>query len=251
LSGRASILVVGDDRALIDPLTHRLIDLGLKAVGSYDADSALLLAETRNPSAVVMSLDLRVRTGRELLQELARRGQAGVIVLGTSGAQRDVALAFDLGAEDYLAPPISFRELLARINASLRRAKIQQRMMSSPSPREDILRAGHLVLDGVTTTASYALQPLYLTPTEFRILEQLVIHSEKVVESRILLRRVWGRYRVDQGRVVSTAMCRLRGKLRAVGAGELVETRRGVGFLLRAERAGDRLAAHRPSQSEY
>jgi DNA-binding response OmpR family regulator len=243
--------LVGDDRALIDPLTRRLIGEGLKAVGSYDADSALRLAETESPSAVVLSLDPKVRPGQELLQEFARRGQARVIVLGTSWAERDAVLAFDLGAEDYLAPPISFRELLARINASLRRAKAPQRSVSPRTPREDVLRAGHLVLDGVTMRASYASQQLHLTPTEFRIVEQMVIHSGKVVESPILLRRVWGRYRADQGRVIRTAMCRLRGKLRAVGAGELLETRRGVGFVLRAEKAGDRFAAHVPTRADY
>ena len=243
MPGRANILVVSDDRQLIDPLTLRLMAEGLKAVGSYDAHSALRLAETVQPSAVVLSLDLRMRPWQELLQEFARRSQPGVIVLGSSRAARDVVHAFDLGAEDYLARPFSFRELVARINASLRRAKTHQRATASPTPREGVIRADRLVVDGVARTASYASQPLHLTPTEFRILQQLAIHSGKVVESRILVRRVWGRYRAEQGRVVRTAISRLRAKLRAVGACDLLETRRGIGFVLRGGEAEDGISS--------
>jgi DNA-binding response OmpR family regulator len=237
LRGGTSVLLVGDDHEVIDPLTHMLRREGLRAVGSYDADSALRLADAENPSAVLLCIDFKMRTGRSLLQTFARRGHAGLIVLGSSPDEGDAVLAFDLGAQDYLSRPFAFRELLARINASVRRSTMQQSAARSANPRAaDILRAGQLVLDGTSRLASFASLPLQLTPTEFRILELLLIHSGKLVESQVLLRRVWGRYRADEGNTVRTSICRLRRKLREAGAGEVLETRRRAGFVLRAER---------------
>jgi two-component system, OmpR family, KDP operon response regulator KdpE len=235
---RLQVLLVGDDPNLIDPLTRDLMRAGLKAVSTCDTASAVRLAEAEDPFAVVLSLDLQARSGRDLLQEFARRSQTGLIVLGTSWAAQDVTLAFDLGAQSYLAQPFSFRELLARIRTLLRRAG-SPLATRSPAPTADrLLWVDALILDRMEETASYAARPLRLTPKEFRILEQLLVHAGEVVTQRVLLQRGWGRYGGDHPGVLRVAVSRLRRKLREAGAPELLETRPGLGFILRPELLG-------------
>jgi two-component system KDP operon response regulator KdpE len=232
--------VVGDDPQVIDPLVLQLRTAGLRVASTYDAASALQLVEAEPPSVVVLSLDLEASSGREMLREFAHRRHAAVIVLGTSSAAQDVALAFDLGALAYLAQPFSSRELLARIRTSLRRAATPHATRSPPSDADRRLWVDALVLDRVEGTASYAGRPLRLTPKEFWILEQLLAHPGEVVTQQVLLRGGWGRYRSDEGGVVRVAVSRLRRKLREAGAPGLVETRPGLGFILRAELSGHR-----------
>jgi DNA-binding response OmpR family regulator len=184
-----------------------------------------------------LCLELEASSVRELLQELAQR-QTGLIVLGTSSAAPDVALAFDLGAQGYLSQPFSFRELLARIRTSLRRAATPQATRSPPGDDDRLLWVDALILDRVERTASYAARQLRLTSKEFWILEQLLAHPGEVVTQQVLLRGAWGRYRDNEYGVVRVAVSRLRRKLREAGAPELVETRPGLGFILRPELPG-------------
>jgi DNA-binding response OmpR family regulator len=194
------------------------------------------VVEAELPSVVLLCLDLVGSSARELLKEFAHRVKTGVIVLGTSSAAQDVALAFDLGAQAYLAQPFSFRELLARIRTSLRRGATPAPTRSPPQDADRLLWADALVLDRVEVTASYAARPLRLTPKEFWILEQLLAHPGEVVTQQVLLRGGWGRYRDDEGDgVVRVTVSRLRRKLRDAGAPELVETRPGLGFILRPD----------------
>jgi DNA-binding response OmpR family regulator len=235
---RAQVLLVGDDREFIGQLALQLTRAGLKAVSIDHAESAAQLVEAYSRSVVVLSLDLETSSGRQLLQEFVRRGQTGPIVLGTSSTAQQVALAFDLGARAYLAQPFSFRELLARIRASLRRAEMPRATRSPARTVERLLWVDSLILDRVERTASYAARPLRLTPTEFRLLEQLLANPGKVVTQQLLLRRGWGRYRSDDAGVVRVAVSRLRRKLREAGAPELLETRPGLGFIVRPELLG-------------
>jgi DNA-binding response OmpR family regulator len=232
---RARVLVVDHDPDMSELLAHSLRRAGLSTVTARDTAEALDLIGSTRPDLVVLGLDIGTMAGFEALRAIRRHSQAHVILLGSVYREEDVIRGLDLGADDYLVKPFSFPELLARIRARLRRAAMQPTNPISASPRT--LRAGSLTLDPAERTVAYAGRQLRLTPTEFRLLEYLLVHPGAVVPTRTLLEGIWGREHVAGTDVVRVTMHRLQHKLKEAAARNLVSTVRGVGFVIRTEQS--------------
>jgi two-component system phosphate regulon response regulator PhoB len=221
------VLVVEDEKAIAELISVNLRHHGMLAVLAEDGDSAQAAIDDVLPDVILLDWMLPGQSG--LL--LAKRWRADprtkltpILMLTARGDEPDKVAGLDAGADDYITKPFSTQELLARIRAVLRRR--------APEQASDLVRIGALQLDGSTHRVSFQDQPLKLGPTEFKLLNYLMHHAERVHSRSQLLDRVWGDHVFIEERTVDVHVKRLREALGLAGA--MVETVRGVGYRLTA-----------------
>jgi two-component system response regulator VicR len=228
---RHEILVVDDDRDLVEILAFLIGQAGMIALVSSDPAGALEMFERHDPSVAVIDLNhLRPGDGFELLAELRRRSNSlPVIVLTGRTSEDDKVRALDLGADDYIEKPFSNRELVARIKANARRSDLERGVM----PSDPILEVGSLRLDLSEHTLQIDGDPVRLTGTEFRLLQYLMRNRNTVVPTEAIAKYVWGYNDPPARDVVRVTVHRLRRKLGDDGqTRKFIETVPGVGLRL-------------------
>jgi two-component system, OmpR family, response regulator VicR len=229
-----SVLLVDDDRDLVEVVSFAMRRAGLEVVGAHDAPAAIELFESRGPSLVVLDLNLGKWDGLELLREIRRRGGVPVIILSARDAEEDKVRGLELGADDYVTKPFGHRELIARVRAHLRRygQEVEPPARSGGAP----LRVGSLALNPAQHSATKDGRPLSLTVTEFRLLRYLMVNAGTVVPTPTLLKQVWSYDDPTASDVVRVAVYRLRRKLEESPEDpRLLHTVPGVGVMLKAE----------------
>jgi two-component system, OmpR family, phosphate regulon response regulator PhoB len=227
----AHVLVVEPDHAVRQLLALNLTHAGYGVAGCVDAESAL--AQDSLPDMVLLEWDLPGQSGEALIRRLragARTREVPIIMVSNRTGEHDKIQALESGADDYLTKPFNPRELLARMGAVLRRR------MPQLSP-ETVQMAG-LRLDPGTQRVSAGSRQLLLGPVEFRLLNFLMHHPERVHTRSQLLDKVWGRHAVLDERTVDTHVGRLRSALQPSGHQEHIETVRGTGYRFVAWRGG-------------
>jgi DNA-binding response OmpR family regulator len=223
------ILVVEDDRKVAGFIEQGLKEEGHVVDVAPDGDEATMLAHVYEYDVILLDIVLPKKSGFQVAMELRREGRHTPILMLTSrDATEDVVRGLDAGADDYLAKPFRFDELLARIRALHRRGGAE---------RLDVLRFGAVTLDRLRHRATVNDQPLDLTPKEFQLLEYFMLHPEEVVRRTALLEKVWDMHFDPESNVVDVHVGNLRRKLMAMAGEPLLMTVRGVGFSLR--RGGD------------
>jgi two-component system response regulator VicR len=226
------ILLVDDDRELIDLLAFALRRAGLEPVAAHDASSAVRLFEERQPDLVVLDINLGASNGLEVLKQLRRRAQLPVIMLTALDSEEDKVRGLELGADDYLTKPFSHRELIARIRAQLRRSGTE--WQPARPVTETRLNVGSITLDMAAHQVTKAGQQVSLTVTEFRLLHCLMTNAGAVVPTSTLLKQVWGYADPSGSDVVRVTVHRLRRKLEEdPSRPSLLHTIPGVGVLLK------------------
>jgi two-component system OmpR family response regulator len=220
------LLLVEDDEKLA-----RAVGRGLRAEGyavdvERDADGALAQASVYAYDAVVLDVMLPARDGFAVCRGLREQGcWAPVLMLTARGQVADRIRGLDAGADDYLAKPFDFGELLARLRALLRRA---------PADRPARLQVGDLVVDPATHRVSRAGRDVELTAREFAVLEFLARHAGQAISRTRLLEHVWDENYTGSTNIVDVYVGYLRRKLDTDGGAPLIRTIRGVGFALDA-----------------
>jgi len=227
------ILLVDDDRELIDLLAFALRRAGLDPIASHDAQSALRQFEERRPDLVVLDINLGALSGLDVLKELRKRSSLPVIMLTALDSEEDKVRGLEAGADDYLTKPFSHRELIARIKAQLRRSGQERPPQRVPETR---LVVGSITLDVAEHSVTRAGVPIALTVTEFRLLHCLMSNPGRVVPTAELLKQVWGYADPGVSDVVRVTVHRLRRKLEHDPARPiLLQTIPGVGVLLKPD----------------
>ena len=228
------ILLVDDDRELIDLLAFALKRAGLEPLGAHDADSALRLFDERRPDLVVLDINLGASSGLEVLKELRRRDASlPVIMLTALDSEEDKVRGLESGADDYLTKPFSHRELIARIRSQLRRSGQEWTPRRPPATR---LEVGSIALDLAQHSVTKSGQQVSLTVTEFRLLHCLMSNAGTVVPTGTLLKQVWGYNDPGGSDVVRVTVHRLRRKLEQDPTRpSLLHTIPGVGVLLKSD----------------
>jgi two-component system phosphate regulon response regulator PhoB len=219
----ARVLVVEDESAIAELISVNLRHHGMLAVLAQDGVAAQKHIDDVLPDVILLDWMLPGQSGLEL----ARRWRADprtkttpILMLTARGDEPDKVAGLDAGADDYITKPFSTQELLARIRAVLRRR--------APEQATDVVRIGALVLDGATHRVTFNDQNIKLGPTEFKLLNFLMHHAERVHSRSQLLDKVWGDHVFIEERTVDVHVKRLR---EALGdAGNMVETVRGVGY---------------------
>ncbi|HEU4799962.1 MAG TPA: response regulator transcription factor [Gemmatimonadales bacterium] len=221
------ILVVEDDRKVAGFIEQGLKEEGHVVDVAPDGDEATMLAHVYEYDIILLDVVLPKKNGFQVAAELRREGRTTPILMLTSrDATEDVVRGLDSGADDYLAKPFKFEELLARIRALGRRGGAE---------RMDTLAFGPVTMDRLQHRAEVDGKPLDLTPKEFQLLEHFLLHPDEVVKRTTLLEKVWDMHFDPESNVVDVHVGNLRRKLQAAAGEPLIATVRGVGFSLRRD----------------
>jgi two-component system, OmpR family, phosphate regulon response regulator PhoB len=224
----ASILVVEDEFAIQELIAVNLEHAGHAVRRAATAAQALDLIQESLPDLVLLDWMLPDRPGIDLARRLRsdRRTREIPIIMVTARAQEhDKIQGLEGGADDYLTKPFSPRELLARIQAVLRRR--------APEIADEVLQLHGLALDPVSHRVTARGAAVELTPTEFRLLRFFMAHPERVYTRQQLLDHVWGDHVFIDERTVDVHIRRLRKSLAPAGLDALVETVHGTGYRFR------------------
>lgn len=217
--------MVDDEPGVRKALRRGLRAEGMDVVTATDGPSALRLARTGSFDVLLLDIMLPGLSGYRVLQQLRAEGvSTPVLLVSAKDGEIDQADGLDLGADGYLVKPFSFVVLVAQVRAVLRRAR-------QDGPARGRLRIGGLELDRATREVRWNGEPVALSPREFGLLEVLVGRAGTVVTKDELLRAVWGDEQAATRNVVEVYVGYVRRKLDAVGAGSLVRTVRGHGYL--------------------
>jgi len=219
------VLVVEDDRSIARLLQLELEHSGLAVRCAYDGLSGLDAALGFDPAVVVLDIMLPGLDGVGVLKELRRRGsKVPVVMLTARDAVSDKVHSLNLGADDYLTKPFSVEELLARLQALLRRVE-----------EDEVLRVADLEVDTASREVRRGDRQIELTAREYGLLEFMARNPRRVLSRSLLLSRVWGQDSGVETNVVDVYVGYLRRKVDAYGGRCLIRTVRGAGYALRGD----------------
>ena len=202
------ILIIEDDKALLETLTVTLETENFKVMSASDGEEGFQLACQENVDLIILDLVLPSLSGMEICQKLRAKGvMTPIIVLtGEKKEEIDKVLGLELGADDYVTKPFGIKELLARIRAVLRRGEAETAEVEEYS-------FGDVYINFKKQIASKAKNELYLTAKEFALLKLLVSHEGEVVNRETILNEVWGYERFPTTRTIDTFIHHLRQKI--------------------------------------
>jgi two-component system OmpR family response regulator len=218
-------LVVEDDRTIAEFVARGLREAGFAVDVESDGEAGLAAAREQAPDVMVVDVMLPGRDGLSLIDELRRRGQSTpVLILSAKRSVDDRVKGLQAGGDDYLTKPFAFAELLARVQALVRRA--------TRTPEPTSLTVADLTLDLLTRRVVRGTTPIELRPREFALLEYLMRNAGKVVSKTMILSHVW-EYNFDpQTNIVDVLVSRLRDRIDRPFERKLLQTVRGVGYVL-------------------
>jgi two-component system OmpR family response regulator len=222
----AKILVIEDDRETADEIVAELVERGFEVDWAATGIEGLDKARSRDPDAMIVDRLLPGMDGLTIVQALREEHvRTPVLVLSALGAVDDRVRGLRAGGDDYLTKPFDLVELIARIEALLRRPG---------ESRETKLRVGPLELDLIERTAARGDRAIELLPREFRLLEYMMRRKDQMLTRAMLLEEVWKYKFVPQTNLVDVHMGRLRRKVDQPNDPPMIHNVRGVGFILRA-----------------
>jgi len=216
------ILVVDDEPQILRALRVVLRDAGFEVVPAETAAEALDRAAVRPPQAAIVDLMLPDMDGVELTRLLREWSEMPILVLSAIGEEEQKVRALQAGADDYITKPFGSRELVARLQAALRRGG-----RSDDEPR---IAVGDLEIDLAARVVRRGGADVHLTPIEFDLLRVLVRNRGRLMTHRALLGEVWGPEYGDDVQTLRTHIARLRGKIEPEGTPRFVVTDPGVGY---------------------
>ncbi|MDQ1386480.1 MAG: two-component system, OmpR family, operon response regulator KdpE [Actinomycetota bacterium] len=225
-SDSTRILVVEDDRNIIDLVQANLLVRGFDVVVSRTGDDAVELLDSVKPDLVLLDLMLPRVDGFDLCREIRSDSSVGIIVVSARRGEQDKVRALNLGADDYLTKPFGVDELLARITALLRRSR--------PAPPADAshppLTFGSVTIDLEARLVTKHGRPVHLTPTEFALLRELALAPGRLLTHSVLLRAVWGPGYETATEYTRVYIRRLRAKLEDGDEYALIATEPRAGY---------------------
>jgi two-component system, OmpR family, response regulator len=221
------VLVVEDDTKIADFVVQGLKQAGFAVDHRTNGEDGLQLALTEPYAAAVIDLMLLRLDGLSLIEELRRQKvNTPVLILSAKRSVDDRVRGLQTGGDDYLTKPFAFAELLARVQALIRRA--------SGAAEPTRLTVGEVSMDLLTRQVTRAGKPIDLQPREFALLEYLLRNAGRVVSKTMILEHVWDYHFDPQTNVVDVLMYRLRSKVESDCSTKLIHTIRGVGYVLKA-----------------
>jgi two-component system response regulator MprA len=224
----ATILVADDDQKLLKMVSRTLMYEGFEVITASNGREALAQIEAKAPDLIVLDWMMPELDGLEMLKHLrAARDQAPILMLTARDAVEDRVEGLDRGADDYLVKPFAPSELLARLRALLRRAKVAT--LDGP------LTYAGLYLDPTSREARRGDRSFELTPKEFELLQLLLQYPRQVLVRERILEVVWGYDFGGEDNILEVYIGYLRKKMEAGGEPRLIQTVRGVGYVLREE----------------
>jgi len=220
------LLLIEDDEKIASFITKGLRQAGFAVDHALDGETGLDLALTEPYDAAIIDIMLPGLDGLTLIERMRAEGKdTPVIILSAKRSVDDRVKGLQKGGDDYLTKPFSFSELLARIQALIRR--------STRTSQPSVLTVGDLSMDLYKREVSRAGRKIDLQPREFSLLEYLMRNRGRVVSKTMILEHVWDYSFDPQTNVVDVLVCRLRNKIDRGFPSKLIHTIRGVGYVLK------------------
>jgi two-component system OmpR family response regulator len=225
-----TILIVEDDKALIDVLKYNLTKEGYSIITAFDGSQALEVARKSQPDIILLDVMLPKMDGFEVCRVLRKHMTVPILMLTAKDSEIDKIVGLEIGADDYLTKPFSMRELVARIRAMLRRSEMVE---TKPTGKGGPIKVGDIEIDTARRRASVSGSALKLTAKEFDLLLFLAENKGIVFNREQLLDRVWGYDYPGDTRTVDVHIRWLREKIETdPGKPRYLITVRGVGYKL-------------------
>jgi len=222
VSEQLRVLVCDDEQQILRALRVILRDAGFEAVTASTGEEALDLAAVRPPAAAIVDLMLPDLDGVQVTERLREWSDMPIIVLSAVGEEDAKVRALAAGADDYVTKPFGPPELVARLQAVLRRAR--------PEASEPLIEAEGLEIDVGARTVRRDGAPVHLTPTEFELLRVLAQNRGRLMTHRSLLVEVWGVQYEDDVQVLRAHIANLRRKIEPADGPRYIHTDPGVGY---------------------
>jgi len=227
------ILLVEDEQSYREPLAYLLGREGFEVIEADTGPQALESAEEHEPDLILLDLMLPGLDGTEVCRRIRQTSNVPIIMLTAKDSEIDKVVGLEIGADDYVTKPYSARELLARVRAVLRRREKAAADDGAPEDSEEILRAGHVVMDVDRHTVTVNGDEVAFPLREFELLQFLLRNSGRVVTREQLIDRVWGADYVGDTKTLDVHVKRIRAKIETdPAAPKLLRTVRGVGYRL-------------------
>jgi two-component system KDP operon response regulator KdpE len=222
VSARPRVLVVDDEPHIVRALKVVMREAGFEALPAETVAEALQVAALQHPDAAIVDLVLPDGDGVEVCRSLRGWSDMPILVLSAIGDEDEKVRALEAGADDYVTKPFSPRELVARLQAVLRRA--------APQASEPVVEADGLEVDLAARVVRRAGAEVHLTPIEFDLLRMFVRNRGRLLTHRLLLQEVWGPAYTDDVPTLRTNIARLRRKIEPDGGPRYIRTDAGVGY---------------------
>ena len=220
----AKILVVEDEASIRNIVRTYLENAGFVAICVDNGPEALTVAREQNPDLIILDLNLPGMDGTEVAARVRQESDVYILMLTARSEESDRVAGLRIGADDYLTKPFSPRELVARVEAILRRSR------AMAQPTRHLFQFEHLVVDADAHEVLANDEVVGLTSTEFNLLLELARHAGRVLTRDQLIDRVWGVDFYGNDRVVDVYVGQVRRKLEEATGETLIQTVRGVGY---------------------
>jgi two-component system KDP operon response regulator KdpE len=222
LTDPTRILVCDDEPQILRALRVILRDAGFEAVTTSSGEEALDVAAVRPPAAAILDLMLPDIDGVEVTERLREWSEIPIIVLSAVGDEEEKVRALAAGADDYVTKPFGPPELIARLQAALRRAR--------PEESEPLISADGIEIDLAARSVRRDGEEVHLTPTEFELLRALALNRGRLMSHRNLLVEIWGVEYEDDLQVLRAHVANLRRKIEPEDGPRYIRTDPGVGY---------------------
>ncbi len=233
---KKTILVVDDEKPIVDILTYNLQKEGYSTLEANDGEEAIKIATEKKPDLILLDIMLPKVDGLTVCKKLRHTLNVPILILSAKDEEIDKILGLELGADDYITKPFSVRELMARVKANLRKAEIQVQStdaIEEPKKESILIEVGELSINIEKFEVKVRGKVIDLTLREFEVLKYLANQPGQVVTRETLLEKVWGYEYYGDIRTVDVTVRRIREKIeKDTSAPKILITKRGVGYYL-------------------
>lgn len=236
-SDKKTILIVDDEKPIVDMLIFNLKKEGYNWLEAYDGETAVEIALKEKPDLILLDVMLPKLDGLSVCRKIKNTLNIPILMLSAKGEELDKILGLELGADDYITKPFSVRELMARIKANLR--KVESTPVNNPAPekkkssKSGIIEVGELELNLDKFEVKVRGNVIDLTIREFEVLRFLAEQPNLVITRELLLEKVWGYEYYGDIRTVDVTVRRIREKIeKDTSNPQILITKRGVGYYI-------------------
>lgn len=224
------ILVVDDEKAIVDILAFNLKKEGYEVITAHDGEEGYEKAIKENPDLILLDIMMPKLDGLQVCRKLREKMSTPIIMLTARAEEVDKVLGLELGADDYVTKPFSVRELMARVKANIRRQVIDVQTVDEEKDK-DVLNLGDLRIDTNRYEVLKTGEILELTLREYELLKFMAVQKGQIFSRELLLEKVWGYEYYGDVRTVDVTIRRLREKVEDIpGKPEYILTKRGIGY---------------------
>lgn len=233
---KKKILVVDDEKQIVDILVYNLQKEGYQTLEANDGETAIKIALEEKPNLILLDIMLPKIDGLTVCKKLRHTLNVPILILSAKDEEIDKILGLELGADDYITKPFSVRELVARVKANLRKAEVAkepEEVLEEPKKPNNVIVLGELEINLDKFEVKVRGEVIELTLREFEVLKYLANQPGQVVTREILLEKVWGYEYYGDIRTVDVTVRRIREKIeKDTTTPKILITKRGVGYYL-------------------